>query len=161
MMAAMRLKHQNVYDAPAAAVFAMLVDPAFRRKVAAATDAVSCDAAFGGGTLVVREEQAVKGVPSFAKKFVGESTSAIHTEVWNADGTAADVTIETPGKPTHIQGTTTLAESGGRTTQVYDLEVKASVPLVGGKLEKLVAHLTADGFDKERAVGVAWLNGER
>lgn len=157
----MKLRHENQYDAPAADVFAMLVDPDYRRKVAAATDAISCDAAFGGGKLIVREEQAVKGVPSFAKKLVGESTTAIHTEVWNAEGTSATFEIETPGKPTHISGSTTLTESGGRTTQVYDLDVKASVPLVGGKLEKLVAQLTADGFGKEREVGAAWLAGDR
>ncbi len=160
MIAAMRLQHTATYDAPAADVFAMLVDPEFRRKVAAATDATSCDAAYGGGKLVVREDQAVKGVPSFAKKFVGETTTAIHTEVWT-DGTSATVEIETPGKPTHISGNTTLTESGGKTTQVYDLEVKASVPIVGGKLEKLVHDLTKEGFDKEHAVGEAWLRGER
>jgi uncharacterized protein YndB with AHSA1/START domain len=160
MMAAMRLQHTVTYDAPASDVFAMLVDPEFRRKVAAATDAVSCDAAYGGGKLVVREDQQVKGVPGFARKFVGDTTTAIHTEVWT-DGTSATVEIETPGKPTHISGTTTLTESGGQTTQVYDLEVKASVPIVGGKLEKLVHDLTKDGFVKEHAVGVAWLKGER
>ena len=160
MMSRMKLRHENVYDAPAADVYAMLIDPAFRKRIAAATDAVSCDAAFGGGKLVVREEQAVKGVPGFAKKIVGESTTAIHTEVWT-DGTSATFEIETPGKPTHISGTTTLTESGGRTTQVYDLEVKASVPLVGGKLEKLIHDLTKDGFVVEGEVGRAWLAGER
>lgn len=160
MMTRMRLRHENTYDAPATDVFAMLVDPAFRQKVAAATDAISCSAAYGGGKLVVREEQAVKGVPGFAKKFVGESTIAIHTEVWDGE-TSASVEIETPGKPTHIAGTTTLSEAGGVTTQVYDLEVKASVPLVGGKLEKLITDLTKAGFDEERSVGQAWLRGER
>ena len=61
MMNRMKLHHQNVYDAPAAEVYAMLIDPAFRRKIAAATDAVSCDAAFGGGNrddrVVGREHQ--------------------------------------------------------------------------------------------------------
>ena len=41
-----------------------------------------------------------------------------------------------------------------------DLEVKTSVPLVGGKLEKLVVELTTEGFEKEQAVGAAWLAGE-
>ena len=160
MIAAMRLLHEHAYDAPASEVFAMLVDPGFRKKVAAATDAISCDAAYGNGTLIVREDQQVKGVPGFAKKFVGESTKAIHTEVWT-DGTSATFEIETPGKPTHITGNTTLSEAGGRTTQVYDLEVKASVPIIGGKLEKLVHDLTRDGFVKEHKVGEAWLKGER
>jgi uncharacterized protein YndB with AHSA1/START domain len=160
MMCRMKLRHENVYDAPAADVFAMLVDPTFRKKVSEATDAVSCDAAYGGGKLVVREVQEVKRVPSFAKRLVGHSTTAIHTEVWT-DGTTATLEVETPGRPTHISGTVTLTESGGGTTHVYDLEVTASVPLMGGRLEKALAGLTADGFTKEHAVGVTWLAGDR
>jgi uncharacterized protein YndB with AHSA1/START domain len=153
----MKLRHQNVYDAPAAAVFAMLTDPAFRSRVATETGALSCEATCEDGRLVVREEQAVAGVPAFAKKLVGESTSVIHTEVWDAAGTSASFEIDTPGKPTKISGAVTLAESGGRTTHVYDLTVTASVPLIGGKIEKLVAELTAAGLDTERAIGAAWL----
>jgi hypothetical protein len=160
MMSPMNLRHENVYDAPAAAVFKMITDPAFRQKVSEATDAISCSAAYGGGKLVVREEQAVKGVPGFAKKFVGDSTVAIHTEVWT-DEASATFEVETPGKPTHITGTVTLTETAGRTTHAYDLDVKASVPLVGGKLEKLVADLTKQGLAKEHAVGVEWLAGAR
>ena len=88
----MRLLHEHAYDAPASEVFAMLVDPGFRQKVAAATDATSCDAAYGNGTLVVREDQQVKGVPSFAKMFVGDTTTAIHTAVCT-DGTSATFEI--------------------------------------------------------------------
>lgn len=153
----MKLRHENVYDAPAAAVFAMLVDPAFRERVGVATGALSCEATFEAGRLVVREEQAVAGVPSFAKKLVGDSTSVVHTEVWDAAGTGASFEIETPGKPTHIAGRVTLTESGGRTTHRFDLDVTASVPLIGGKIEKLVAELTGAGFDTEREVGTAWL----
>jgi Protein of unknown function (DUF2505) len=101
----------------------------------------------------------VTGVPSFAKKFVGDSTRAITTQVWQ--GHEAGVQVEAPGKPTSIAGTATLAENGAGSTLTYDLDVKASVPLVGGKLEKLVVELTTAGFDKEQAVGAAWLAGDR
>jgi len=66
-----------------------------------------------------------------------------------------------PCKPTSISGTATLTPNGTGSTLTYDLEVKASVPLVGGKLEKLVVELTTEGFDKEQVVGAAWLAGER
>ena len=105
------------------------------------------------------EEQRTAGVPSFAKKFVGDSTRAITTQVWR--GPEASFQVDTPGKPTSISGTATLAEHGTGSTLTYDLDVKASVPLVGGKLEKLVVELTTAGFEKEQAVGAAWLAGER
>jgi hypothetical protein len=163
MMSAMRLRHDLAYDSPPAAVLAMLADPLFWDKVADATGALSSTATVNteGATtrIVVDQQQAVTGVPSFAKKFVGDSTRAITTQVWQ--GHEAGVQVETPGKPTSISGTATLAENGTGSTLTYDLEVKASVPLVGGKLEKLVVELTTEGFDKEQAVGAAWLAGDR
>ena len=163
MMSAMRLRHELAYDAPPPDVHAMLSDPLFWDKVAEATGALSSTAtvhADGATTrIVVDHEQTVTGVPSFAKRFVGDSTRAITTQVWR--GQDAVVEVETPGKPTRIAGTATLAANGAGSTLTYDLDVKASVPLVGGKLEKLVVDLTTEGFDKEQAVGAAWLAGER
>jgi len=163
MMSAMRLRHELAYDAPPAEVRAMLTDPLFWDEVAAATGALSSTATIGteGATtrIVVDQEQRVTGVPSFAKKFVGESTRAITTQVWRGD--EASYEVEAPGKPTSIKGTATLAENGAGSTLTYDLDVKASVPLVGGKLEKLVVELTTEGFEKEQAVGAAWLAGDR
>ena len=162
MMCAMRLNHVLAYDAPPIEVLAMLTDPLFWDKVGDATGALSSTATIGteGETtrVVIDQEQEVVGVPSFAKKFVGDSTRAITTQVWR--GTEASFEVETPGKPTSISGTATVAENGAGSTLTYDLEVKASVPLVGGKLEKLVVDLTTEGFDKEQAVGAAWLAGE-
>jgi carbon monoxide dehydrogenase subunit G len=162
-MSAMRLRHELAYDAPPADVLAMLSDPLFWDKVADATGALSSHATVAdeGATtrIVVDQEQAVTGVPSFAKKFVGDSTRAITTQVWQ--GRQATVEVDTPGKPTRMAGTAALAENGTGSTLTYDLDVTASVPLIGGKLEKLVVQLTTEGFEKEQSVGAAWLTGER
>ena len=161
MMCAMRLRHELAYDAPPDDVLAMLTDPLFWDKVADATGALSSKATVGADgaatRVVIDQEQEVAGVPSFAKKFVGDSTRAITTQVWT--GRQATFQVETPGKPTSINGTATVAENGAGSTLTYDLEVKASVPLIGGKLEKLVVELTTAGFEKEQAVGAAWLAG--
>ena len=153
----MKLRHELTYDAAPEAVLAMLTDPAFWDKVAEATGAISSAATVTGNRVVVDQEQAVQGVPSFAKKFVGESTRAINTFVW--DGLTAAYDVQTPGKPTSMSGTATVAAAGAGSTLTYDLDVKASVPLIGGKLEKLVVDLTTAGFVKEQAVGSAWLAG--
>jgi len=153
----MKLRHELTYDAAPEAVHAMLTDPGFWDKVAEATGALSSTATVSGNRVVVDQEQAVQGVPSFAKKFVGESTRAINTFVW--DGLTAAYDVQTPGKPTSMSGTATVAAKGAGSTLTYDLDVKASVPLIGGKLEKLVVELTTDGFVKEQAVGAAWLAG--
>lgn len=163
MMSPMRFRHELRYDAAADDVVTMLTDPAYWDAVAVATGAISSTArveAQGEATkVVVDQQQEVVGVPSFAKKFVGDSTQAIKTQVWR--GHTASFDVETPGKPTRITGTATVAEQGSGSVLTYDLDVKASVPLVGGKLERLVAELTTQGFDKEQAAGAAWLRGER
>lgn len=159
----MKLRHDLTFDAAPAAVLAMLTDPAYWDKVAVATAAISSVAtveADGPATrVVVDQQQEVVGVPSFAKKFVGDSTRAITTQVWS--GSTASYEVDTPGKPTSVKGTLSLTEKGSSTVLTYDLEVKASVPLIGGKLEKLVVDLFTDGLAKEQTVGAAWLAGDR
>ena len=157
----MRFHNELTFDASVEDVRAMLLTPAYWDSVAQATGALSSQTTVtesgSAVELVTDEEQKVVGVPGFAKKFVGESTRSIKTMRWMGD--SAILAIETPGKPTSLSGSASLSSSGSRTTLRYDLDVKASVPLIGGKLEKLVADLTIEGFDKEQAAGAAWLAG--
>lgn len=157
----MKFHHELTFDASLEDVRAMLLTPAYWDTVARATGALSSTTTVTDSgsavELVTDEEQKVVGVPGFARKFVGESTRSIKTLRWTGD--TAALVIETPGKPTSLSGTASLAGSGSSTTLRYDLDVKASVPLIGGKLEKLVADLTIEGFGKEEAAGVAWLAG--
>lgn len=154
----MKLRHELSYDAAPEAVLSMVTDPAFWDDVAVRTGALSSKATVDGTTVVVDQEQAVVGVPSFAKKFVGDSTRAITTSTWT--GTTASYEVDTPGKPTSMNGTLTIAAKGTGSTLTYDLEVKASVPLIGGKLEKLVVDLFTEGLAHEQAAGTAWLEGK-
>ena len=164
MMSAMLFRTELSYDAAPDAVLAMLTDPAFREKVCAAQHVVSCDVridlAGAGFTCVVTSEQNTAGLPSIAKKFVGETTTAIITEDWK-DGAGGTVEIKAPGKPTDVSGTIRLVEAGAGTTEVVELNVKAKVPLIGGKLEKVLVDSIQAGYDVEQRVGAAWLAGER
>jgi uncharacterized protein YndB with AHSA1/START domain len=161
----MKLRHEITYDAPLADVFAMLSDPEFRKRSAKVSmnvisADVSIDRTGDGMTVHIDQVQPTEGVPKFAKRFAGETTRSVQTEKWSSTS-GATITIETPGKPTSIAGTLALSESGGRTTETLDVEVKVKVPLIGGKLESLMADLVAEGMDKEHAAGVAWLSGDR
>ena len=160
----MLLRHEIVYDAPLADVFAMLSDPMFRQAAAEATGVISAEVAItpsGEGISVrIHQVQPTEGVPGFAKRFAGETTRAVQMEEWSSPAGGA-ISIETPGKPTSISGTLALTESGGRTTETLEVEVKVKVPLIGGKLESLMADLVAAGMNKEQAAGAAWLRGER
>ena len=141
----------------------MLADPAFRERVSLAREVVSFDVALtptgSGFTLVNDQIQPTAGLPSFAKKFAGETTKAIQREDWQ-DHSSGSLTIETPGKPTSIKGTITLVGSDGGTVERVELEVRAKVPLIGGKLESLMADQIREGMDVEHQVGQAWLREE-
>ena len=160
MMSAMKFRHELSYDAPPDQVFAMLADPEFREAACAAMEVISADVQLDrdgdGFTLVIDQQQNTKDLPGFARTFAGESTQAIQREVW-LDPTGGDLTIESPGKPASATGTIRLEEAGGGTREVVELEIKVKVPLVGGKLEKLMAEKVSSGMDIEQTVGAAWL----
>lgn len=160
MMTPMLLKHSQRYAASVAEVHAMLTDPAFRRKVGEAQDARSIEVAVEGGTVTLEMVTPNTGIPGFARAFAGETTRAITTEAWR-DGTEADFAVETPGKPSSISGVRRLVADGDGTLDTFEVEVRAKVPLIGGKIESLIGTQFEDGCVKEHAVGVAWLSGDR
>jgi uncharacterized protein YndB with AHSA1/START domain len=156
----MKFRHELSYDASPDEVFEMLADPDFRRRACEAMEVISADIELErdgeGFTLVIDQLQNTKDLPSFARTFAGESTQAIQREAWSSR-TGGDLVIESPGKPTSAKGTIRLEPAGAGTTEVVELEIKVKVPLIGGKLEKLMAEKVAAGMDVEHGVGVAWL----
>jgi carbon monoxide dehydrogenase subunit G len=156
----MRFRHELSYDAPPERVFAMLADPEFRQASCEAMEVISADVRLerneDGFTLVIDQLQNTKDLPAFARTFAGESTQAIQRETWLGP-MQGELSIESPGKPTSANGTIRLEPSGGGTTEVVELDIKVKVPLIGGKLEKLMAEKVAAGMDLEQGVGVAWL----
>ncbi len=164
MMTIMKLSHSSEYDAPLAEVYAMLVDPDFREHAAKRSGvlevSVDVQPRGEGHTVHMDQVQPLQGVPSFATKFAGETTRATVEERW-ADPGSCTLTVETPGKPTRIRGSYTLTEQAGRTVQRFDGECKVSVPLIGGKLEKVMGDLFARARDEEARAGRDWLAGKR
>jgi len=163
MMGAMakQITHEMPYDATLAEVAAMLADADFRRQVCERQGVLRSDVEVtprGQGTHVrIDQVHPANGIPSFAKKFVGEEIQIVQEESW---GTAdrADVTVTIPGKPGDMTGAATLTESGGTTTERVELTVKVGIPLVGGKLEGLIADLLLKALKTEHVVGKEWLS---
>ncbi|MBM7515768.1 DUF2505 domain-containing protein [Nocardioides nitrophenolicus] len=161
----MRYRRELAYDAPPEEVFAMLADPAFRERVGAAQDVVSIDVtltpagAGAGFTLVSDQVQNTAGLPAIAKKIAGDTTQAVVRESW-ADTSSGTIEITAPGKPTKATGTIRLTAAGTGTSYVQELDVVVKVPLIAGKLEKLMADNIDAGLTTEHSVGVAWLKGE-
>ncbi len=110
-----KLTHETSYDAPLAAVAAMLADPAFRDEVATAQSAtrttVDIDGSGAGMSVLVDQVQPADGLPGFAKKFVGDEINIVQREEWTALD-SADLHVTIPGKPGEMTGSVTLAEVG-------------------------------------------------
>ncbi|SFB76995.1 Protein of unknown function [Nocardioides terrae] len=153
------LSHELTYDAPLADVAAMLADPAFRERVCDAQHAISrrvtVTGSTGSGSVAIDYSQASAGIPSFAKKIVGDTIDIVQREQWSHDRAALDITI--PGKPGDMKGSITLAERGGMTIETVSVEIRVGVPLVGGKLERLIEEILVKAFKKENQVGREWL----
>jgi uncharacterized protein YndB with AHSA1/START domain len=164
MMCAMEFRTELSYDASPDEVFAMLSDPAFREQVAEAQDVVSADVRLtptdDGFTLISDQVQNTKDLPAIAKKIAGDTTRAVITEEWSSH-TAGSISITAPGKPTTASGTVRLAPDGDGTVEIVELDVKVKVPLVGGKLEKLMADTIESGYRVEHTVGRAWLQDNK
>ena len=159
---ATRLVHEMVYEASLIEVAGMLSDPEFRQEVCRNQRATSYTVEIEGDAneKAVRIEMAqpTDRVPSFAKKLAGEEIPIIQEEHWSGD--RADVLITIPGKPGDMKGTIQLEQRGDDVAQLIDLTVKVSIPLVGGKIEDLIAGLLQKAMRAENKVGTKWLAGE-
>lgn len=154
--------HDLVYEASLSAVGAMLMDPRFREDVCdaqgAVTKTVDMEESGGGRKVVIDQVQPAEGIPGFAKKFVGDEIQLVQTEQWS-DLENAEVEVVIPGKPGQMVGTVHLVEEDGVTTETLEMVIKVNIPLVGGKIEGLIADLLRTALKAENAVGRTYLAG--
>ncbi len=157
------IRFEMAYDAPLDAVAAMLGDPAFREEVCRFQGVTKVDVSIepqgtDGAAKDVRIDQwqPTAGVPSFAKKIVGDETNIVQEEHWSS-ATHGDITVTIPGKPGDMRGTAVLTETATGTLEVVELTVKVKIPVVGGKLEGLVGDLLLKALKAEYKVGRDYL----
>jgi Protein of unknown function (DUF2505) len=160
----MKFRHDLSYDAGVDEVYAMLADPVFREEVCQAArvirHSVTITPRTAGMTVEVNQTQPAKGIPSFAKKFVGDEIHIVQAEDWpDSSGAALDVAI--PGKPGHFKGSIALTDNGSGTVETVAGEIKVNIPLLGGKLEKLIADMLLAALKSEQKVARTWLAADR
>jgi len=156
-----RFEHRNSYAAPADAVHEMLMDPEFRERVCAAQQALEHAVDISGSgdrrTVQVTQTQSMEGAPAVAVKLTGDRVRIVQRETWTT-GRDADFVMEIPGKPGRLQGALTLRDTPEGCEELIVGEVKVSIPLVAGKLEKLIGDILARGLRREGRVGAEWLS---
>jgi hypothetical protein len=149
------------WDAPAAAVYAMITDPAYQDQRAQAGNPTRAEASVSntadGATISVFRQLAIDP-PGFVKNFVGNSIGIQETQTWTSP-TTANLLVEILKQPGQVRGTLRLRESGTSTEVVVDAEIAVKVPLVGGKVEGYVADILDRLLTKDEEIGRTWLAG--
>lgn len=165
---AMKISETLEYDASAEAVFEMMSDPSYQERKCLESGAIRHSVAVtpqGSGTrVVVTRELPTHHLPDFAKSLVGPRL--LTTETWDWDGPAADGTrhgrlrVEVSGAPVALSARTRLAPTPHSCALAVDGDLKASIPLVGGRIEKAAAPAVVDALRSEAQTGRRWLDGE-
>ena len=141
----MKTIHEELrFDRPADQVFALIATGAFQLEVIAHIgghdgELMEEDVTAGGGVRLVTRQRTGVELPGFAKKLIPANTTVVQTYEWGppaADGTREGTwAAEVKGAPVSMSGPTALRTDGAGCLQLFEGQVKASVPLVGGKLE--------------------------
>jgi hypothetical protein len=162
----MKIAKTLEYTAAPDAVFAVLSDPTFQEAKCAATAAIryTANVAHDAGRTIITTERVLPsdGLPDFAKSMVGETLKVTETQDWGppaADGSRqGTVQMSVAGAPISLNGTLALAAGGPGTVEQLDSELKARVPLIGGKIEKAAAPPIEEAIVIEHRTAQEWLD---
>lgn len=100
-------------------------------------------------------------VPSALKSLVPSSVTIVHKDAWNASSKTGHIDIEISGLPVTLTCDTTLRDEGDQCVYRYEWHIKAKVPLVGGKLEKVLAKDMDEKLPKETTASIPLLDAYR
>jgi hypothetical protein len=114
-----------------------------------------------GGKAVAKYEVDVD-LPSWAKKILQPRNKLTEYRDWagpEADGSRGYAfSVKLDNVPVEIKGQVSLkAVAGGGTRNDVHVDIKASIPLLGGKLEDLVARDLGKAIEGEAAYMLTWL----
>ncbi len=157
----MRFEHVNHYEAGPDTVLTMLTTPAFRDQVCIRQRALDHDVDITGSgpgaVVLVARNQSLEGAPGVATKVAGDTVRIVQREEWRT-ATEADLAMEIPGRPGRFDGSIVLRDNGdGTTDHVVTGDIKVSVPLLGRKLEQMIASILERALVREGQVGGSWL----
>jgi len=137
-------------------MFALVTDPEFLRRRAEALGEKDVGVAIdrSGPQLKIQITREVEqNLPSFMKKIFSGRQRLIDRQVWSQKGDAhvSDWTVQLgDGKRIQLSGRLTLAPgAAGGCDYIEAFSASASIPLVGGRVEKYVLGQTEESIRKQ------------
>ena len=155
-----RFEHRASFPVPAGAVYATLVDEEFLTarlndiggKGAALLSHTTSD---DGAAYTLRQGVDAANLPGPVASIVGGDLVVEREERWRGRDSAGRATIT--GVPAQITSRSRLSDRGGASELVVTAEVKVSIPLIGGRIEKVVAEQVTRLLAAEAEYAGKWL----
>jgi hypothetical protein len=155
-----RFEHRASFPAPVDTVYSTLVDEAFLTarlrdiggKGAALLEHVTSD---DGTSIRLRQGVDAQRLPGAVRSILSGDLIVEREERWRGHESAGRATIS--GVPAEIRSRSRLTSRGDGAELVVEAEVKVSIPLVGGKIEKVVAEQVTKLLATEAEYAEKWL----
>jgi Protein of unknown function (DUF2505) len=155
------MEHRARFATPADVVYAAITDPAFvaaRLEALGGKDAavVNRTESAGSVTYQLRQGLAAEHLPSAVRSLLKGDLVVHRTETWQPDHTGV-VKATVQGVPGEINGRSRLSGAAGGTDWLTSLEIRVSIPLVGGKIEKSIGEQVVTLLAREAEFTEKWL----
>lgn len=143
-------------------VYELSVDPAYQEEICEEAGALSHQSTVvetdSGHEVTVQRVMPSGDVPDLVKKVVGDKVDVTQVITWGArqaDGSReGTLEVSFKGQPISLKGTASLTPDGDGTSVAVEGDLKAKIPLVGGKIEKLSAPEFIKAIGAEETVGM-------
>lgn len=152
----MKFQETFDFDYPAEVILRMFGDKAYyqaknRQMGSDRAEILDCRASGDQFRVTVRHalDSSRLKFPDFVKKRLGNQLYLEQTDTWELDEAEGRIDIVIDKAPVDIKALTRLNDTGSGSRLTLDFDITASIPLVGGKIEKAVAgpivkHLRKD-----------------
>ena len=138
----------------------VLTDPAYLHdKIRAVggegAELVSREQRGNGVTVVLRQMVPASALPSFVRSVLPGDLSIRRTETWNDSGGTVHSAVD--GAPGVINGQMTLDPDPEGSVLAMQLAATVRLPLIGGKVEKVITDSVSRLMDSEYDFTLRWL----
>lgn len=139
-------ENEQRYDQSAGVVLAKYTDPAFLQKKYTALGRQDIQIlehrmeAARARLRVTYSDKPDMEVPDFARKLVPARAHVVQTVDWDLNRKSGRIALESKGSPVTVQGEMQLRDADGGCVNTISWRVSCSIPLIGGKIEKLLVE---------------------
>ena len=141
----MQFNDKHTFDRPASVVLKMFSDRVYferKYKELGFANVEVLEHVADGRRFRIKVRYAARSdapIPEFAKRFLGDTNVVTQTDSWDLEKKTGRLEAEIRGVPVKASAEMTLKDDGAGATNALKWNVTCGIPLIGGKLEQVVA----------------------